>query len=169
MPFGAAMFVLIFALAAALAHYSHAPPLAFQRFSWYSRAAFQQPNRQSAPNDLAKDETNLNAEGTPISPPQHVTGSISGDAAVFRWTNPDPHEGDTYAWTPADPDDADSDSAAPATTTPNSTVSSPSTITKTTTVTLPRDPQHRRCIQVSIIRSGHRMSQRSPIACAPHP
>ncbi|MCI1674546.1 MAG: serine/threonine protein kinase [Bifidobacterium tibiigranuli] len=169
MPFGAAMFVLIFVLAAALAHYSHAPPLALQRFPGYSRTAFQQPNRQSTSNDMAKDETNLTAEGTPISPPHHVTGSISGDAAVFRWTNPDPHEGDAYAWTPTDPDDEDSDSAAPATTTSNSTAPSPSTITKTTTVTLPRDPQHRRCIQVSIIRSSHRMSQRSPIACAPYP
>ncbi|KAE8127024.1 serine/threonine protein kinase [Bifidobacterium tibiigranuli] len=169
MPLSAAMLVLIFALAAALTHYSHAPPLAFQRFSGYSHTAFKQPDRQSTPNDLAKDETNLNAEGTPISPPQHVAGSISGDAAVFRWTNPDPHEGDAYAWTPAEPDDADSDSAAQSTSPPNRTAPSPSAITKTTIVTLPRDPQHRRCIQVSIIRSSHRMSQRSPIACTPHP
>ncbi|UWF77723.1 serine/threonine-protein kinase [Microbacterium neungamense] len=79
-----------------------------------------------------------------VPPVTELTGSRSGETVSFRWTNPDPQEGDSYIWYQVTLDGP----GDPANTTEN-------------TVTLPGAHPERTCIEVILKRADGRASPES--------
>lgn len=77
-----------------------------------------------------------------VPPVDDLTGTRSGDAVTFTWTNPSPEEGDSYIW---------------AEVTLDGTMQAQTT--EKTTVTLEGSHPGRTCIEVSLVRADRRSAQ----------
>ena len=104
---------------------------------WMALAAGGQAPPAADPTQTVAGPQTAQRPPAPIA----VAGEVTGETVVFRWTNPQPQEGDAFQYR------YERSGADPVT----STVPSPS-------VTLERDPDGESCILVSLVRADGRAS-----------
>ena len=106
-------------------------------------------------NTEGKDDEPDTSSAAPVPSPTAVKGVLEGTTARFTWTNPDPHDSDTYFWKKVS-DSADTSSAE----------GDQGAHTSSTTLVLTNITDDQVCISVSIVAANHQMSQTPAIICA---
>lgn len=108
-------------------------------------------NTQSDPTE--PDAQSEDSAEIPI--PEEIKASLDGTTATFTWTNPDPHDGDIYFWKQIVSGSAQTTGAP-----------DQGTSTSEPRVNIEHVTDNQVCIEISIVRSDHRMSQEPATACA---